>query len=94
MFFSGRRYTSSNIYSSDRKHALRKTTYLQNRNPVLIAFCLRRKSLYSQQCVQLPHQFDALSNPKHGAETNAIEVTPPSTGQLEKRTSSRATDVV
>ena len=42
----------------------------------------------------LPDQFDTFFNPKNAAETNAIKFTPPSIGQLEKRTISRATDVV
>jgi len=38
-------------------------------------------------------QFDAFFNPKNASEKNAKNITP-STGQLEKRASSRATDVV
>ena len=42
----------------------------------------------------LPDQFDTFFNPKNAAETNAIKITPPSIGQLEKHTSSRATDAI
>ena len=42
--------------------------------------------------VLLPDQFDAF-NPKNVSETNAM-ITPPSISQLEKRTSSNATDAV
>ena len=41
-----------------------------------------------------PDQFDAFFNPKNASEKNAKTITPPSIGQLEKRTNSRATDVV
>ena len=44
--------------------------------------------------VHVPDQFDAFFNPKNASEKNAKIVTPPSIGQVEKRTSSRATDVV
>ena len=44
--------------------------------------------------VQLPDQLDAFFDPKNVSETNAIRVTPSSFGQLEKRKSSHATDVV
>ena len=43
---------------------------------------------------QAPDQFDAFSNSKNASENNAKNVTPPSIDQPEKRTSSRATDVV
>ena len=42
----------------------------------------------------LPDQFDTFFNPKNAAETNAIKITPPSIGQLEQHTSSRATDAI
>ena len=46
--------------------------------------------------VLVPDQFDAFLffNPKNASEKNAKNTTPPSIGQLEKRTSSRVTDVV
>ena len=56
---------------------------------------LRRKLTFTAILfVLLPDQSDAFFNPKNVSETNAINITPPSIGQLEKRTSSRATDVV
>ena len=53
------------------------------------------KSLHSPQsfCTRAG-QFDEFSNPKNASEKNAKNITPPSIGQLEKRTSSHATDVV
>ena len=41
----------------------------------------------------MPDQFDAFFNPKNSSEKDAKSITP-SIGQLEKRTSSRATDDV
>ena len=71
-------------------------TYLPNRTSVVVtAICLRRKLTFTAIfIVLLPDQFDAFFNPKNVSETNAINITPPSIGQLEKRTSSRATDAV
>ena len=43
--------------------------------------------------VQVPDQFDAF-HPKNASEKNAKNITPPSIGQLENRSSFRATDVV
>ena len=43
--------------------------------------------------VQVPDQVDAFFNPKNASEKDAKNITPPSIGQLEKRTSFRATDV-
>ena len=69
--------------------------YLPNRTSVLIAVYLRRKFAFTAIfLVLLPVQFDAFLNPKNVSETNAINVTPPSIGQREKRPSSRATDAV
>ena len=42
----------------------------------------------------VPDQFDAFFNPKNASQKDAKNITPPSTGQVEKRTSSRATDAV
>ena len=42
----------------------------------------------------LPDHSDTFLNPKICSETNAVNITLPSIGQLEKRTSSRATDIV
>ena len=42
--------------------------------------------------VQVPDQFDALF--KNASEKNAENITPPSIGQLQKRTSSRDIDAV
>ena len=42
----------------------------------------------------MPDQFDSFFNPKNVSENDAKNATPPSIGQLEKRTSSRATDVI
>ena len=66
--------------------------YLPNRTSVAIAVYLRRKLTSTAIFfVLLPDQFDAMFNPKNVSETNAINIIPPSIGQLEKRTSSRAT---
>ena len=55
--------------------------------------CLRRKLTSTAIFfVRLPDYFDTFFNPKNVSETNAINITPPSISQLEKRTSSRATD--
>ena len=43
--------------------------------------------------VQMPDQFDAFFNPNNALEKDAKNISP-SIGQLEKRTSSRGTDVV
>ena len=42
----------------------------------------------------MPDQLDAFFNPKNASEKDAQNITPPSIGELEKRTSFRATDVV
>ena len=43
---------------------------------------------------QGPDQLDASFNPKNATQKKAKIITPPSIGQLEKRASTRATDVV
>ena len=69
--------------------------YLPNRTCVVTAVCLRRKIAFTAIFLGLlSDQFDAFFNPKNVSETNAINITPPSIGQLEKRASSRATDAV
>lgn len=82
------------VCSSGSKHALRKTAYLPNRTSIVTAVYLRRKLtlmvLYFF-VVLLPNHLNAFFNPKNASETNAINITPPSTGQLEKLLSSRAT---
>ena len=81
------------------KHALRKTAYLPNRTCVRASIVLvsfqTKAYIHPNLVVRVPHQFDAFFDPKNASEKNAKNITPPSSiGQLEKRTSSRAIDVV
>ena len=77
------------------KHALRKTANLPNRTCVGVSLMPYFKAhMHPNLFVQVPDQFDAFFNPKNASETNAKNITPPSIGQLEQRTSSLATDVV
>ena len=69
--------------------------FLPNRTSAVIAVYIGRKlTLTAIFFVPLPDQFDAFFNPKNASETNAKTITPPSIGQLEKRTSFRATDAL
>ena len=62
---------------------------------VVTAVCRGRKfTLTAIFFVLLPDQFHVFFNPKNVSETNAINITPPSIGQLEKRASSSPTDAV
>ena len=59
--------------------------YLPNRTSVVTAVCLIRKLTFTAIFFALlPDQFDAFFDPKNVSETNAINITPPSDGQLEK----------
>ena len=69
-------------------------TYVPNRTSAVIAVYLRRKLAFTAIFLVLPDQFDAFFNPKIVSETNSISITLISIGQLEKRTSSLATDAV
>ena len=80
------------VYFTGKKHALRKKAQLPNHKSILIAVYLY-KNIHGNIFGRLPDQFDTLFHPKNTAETNAIKLPPLSIGQLEKRTSSRATDV-
>ena len=53
----------------------------------------KKAYIHANLFVLLPDRFDAFFNPKNVSETNAINITP-SVGQLEKRTTARATDAV
>ena len=65
--------------------------YLPKWTSFVIAVHIKRQFTFTANFYVLrPDQFDAFFNPKHVSETNAIDITP-SIGQLEKRTSSRAT---
>ena len=44
--------------------------------------------------VTLPDHSDAFVSPKNDSETKAVTITPPFIGQLKKRPSSCATDIV
>ena len=59
-------------------------TYLPNRTSVAIAVHLRIKLTFTIFFLLLPDQFDAFSNPKNVSATNAINITPPSIGQVDK----------
>ena len=64
------------IYSSGRKHALRKTSYLTKHICYASAVCLRRKLTFTAIFLaQLTDQFDASFNPKNASETNATSNT-------------------
>ena len=77
------------------KHALRKTANLPNRTCVGVSLMPYFKAhIHPNLFVQVPDQFDAFFNPKNASEKNAKTITPPSIGQFEKHTSSRATDIV
>ena len=54
----------------------------------------KKAYIHSNTFGGLPNKFHAFFNPKNASETNTIKFTPPSVGQFEKRTSSRATDVL
>ena len=83
------------MHSSGRKHALRKTAYLPKQTCVWYAQYLRLRHTFTPIFLgQMPDQFDAFFDPKNASEKNAQKITPPSIGQLQKRTSSRVTDVV
>ena len=83
------------LSSSSRKHALRYMAYLPNRTTVVIAVYLRTKLTFTAIFfVLLPAQFDTFLSPKNVSETNVTNITPISIRQLEKRTSSYATDAV
>ena len=73
------------------KHALRKTANLPNRTCVGVSLMPYFKAhIHPNLFVQVPDQFDAFFNPKNASENSAKNITP-SVGQLEKRTSFRAT---
>ena len=73
----------------------KRTAYLSNRTCVAASLTYQIKACVHPNIFgQLPDQFDAFFNPKNASEKDAKNITPPSIGQLEKRTSSRATDVV
>ena len=55
---------------------------------------LNKAYIHPYPFMQVPNQIDSFFNPKNASEKNAKNVTPPSIGQLKKRTSSRATDIV
>ena len=77
------------------KHAIRKAAHLPNRTGVRWSLIpLIKAFIHHNLFVQVPHQFDAFFNPNNASEKSAKNITPPSIGQLEKRTSSLATDVV
>ena len=79
--------------SSGRKHALRKTAHLPNRTCVAASLTIWIKGyIHPNISAQMPDQLDAFFNPKNASEKEPKNITP-SIGQLEKRTSSRATDV-
>ena len=89
-------YAISSIVSNGGKDALRKTAYLPHRTCVGASLNVSDESLHSPQSLlnKVPDQFGALFNTKNASERDAKNITPPSIGQVEKRTSSRATDFV
>ena len=97
VLFQQKLYTISSIYTlvvGNSPYAKRRTS--QN-EPMLVEvkyLRLKRTSFTPIFFVHVPDQFDAFFNPKNASEEDAKNNTPPSIGQLEKRTSSRATDVV
>ena len=54
----------------------------------------KRNITFTPILAYVPDQLDAFFNPKNAAKMNPKSITWPSIGQLEKRKSSRATDVV
>ena len=59
------------------------------------AYILIKAYIHPNIFVQVPYQFDAFFNPENASEKDDKNITQPSIiGQLEKRTSSWATDVV
>ena len=98
--FLSRSYTFFSIYwyirCSARKLVSRKTPYSTSRTqPVTRLGHMFEESLNSQQYFwdhcQIPSTHS--STPTNASETIAVIFSPPSIGQLENRTSSRATDV-
>ena len=96
MFFQQKLYYFQYIYVSGWKHALRKTAYLPNQNLCWCKLSTLDESLHSPQSSLYRCQISSMrsSTRKNTPEKNAKSITPPSIGQLEKHTSSRATDVV
>ena len=86
------------IYCVCRKHALpkTKTPYLPNRTCVWQASNLRFKLTFTPICfcTNARSARGILQHEKRLRKKRKIVITPPSFGQLEKRTSSRATDTV
>ena len=83
------------MYSSGWNHASRKTAYILKQTCVWYVYYLRLKHTFTPIFLgQMPDQFDVFFDPKNASEKNAQNITLPSIGQLQKRTSSRATDVV
>ena len=69
--------------------------YHPNRASVSIAVYLGKKHNFTLIVLELlANLFDVFFNPKNISETNDISNNPLSIGQLEKRTSSRATDAI
>ena len=71
------------IYSSGRKHTLRKTSCLLNQLVKHLGHVFE-DSFHSQKFGTTANQFDAFFNPKNASEANSIDNTPPSTKVLIK----------